>query len=336
MSPNPQGQRDPLAVLPERCLASFYTRSGAGRWGLDRELFDETLRSSVTRCFSGAAGRPASAGAAEIERYLESLHLEDLALASACAAGLEAAWEYFVAHYRESLCAAARAILGSARDPELARDLADSLYAELYGLEGAAGARHKPLFIYFHGRSSLATWLRAVLAQRHVDSIRAGRRQISLEDAPEQAERADARAPRPSGPDPDRERYLALLHAALREALSLLSSRDRALLRGYYVDAHTLAEIGQSLGEHESTVSRHLERCRHDLRVRVERLLLEGAAARDGRAARPGLNPAQVDLCFEYALEDWPFDLSRALDRAAPGKTGGESGPVEDTERRKR
>jgi RNA polymerase sigma-70 factor len=325
-------QRDPLAALPERCLASLYTRSGADRWGLSREQFDESLRSCVAHYFSGVAGRPGSAAAAvEIERHLESLRLEDLALASACAAGLAAAWEHFVARYHEDLYGAARAILGSARDPERARELADSLYADLYGLEGADGARRKPLFVYFHGRSSLGTWLRAVLAQRHVDTIRAGRRVVSLDDSPEHAEQSEAaaaaRAPRPSAPDPDRARFLPLLHAALQDALALLPSRDRALLRTYYVDAHTLAEIGRSLGEHESTVSRQLERCRRELRARVERLLLHGVPAKDGNAARPGLNPTQVDRCFEYALEDWPFDLARSLDSAAPGRHGEKSEP---------
>ncbi len=317
--------RHPLAAIPERCLASLYARSGAGRWGLTREQFDDSLRSCVAHYFSGAAGRPGpDAGAVEVERHLESLRLEDLAIASACAAGLEAAWEHFIARYREDLYAAARAILGSSRDPEGARELADSLYAELYGLEGAGGARRKPLLVYFHGRSSLATWLRAVLAQRHVDTIRAGRRVVSLDDSPEHAEQSEAaaaaRAPRPSSPDPDRARFLPLLHAALRDALTLLPSRDHSLLRAYYVNERTLAEIGRGLGEHESTVSRQLERCRRELRARVERLLLDGAPAKGDSPARPGLNPAQVDRCFEYAFEDWPFDLARSLDIPAPDK----------------
>ena len=113
---------------------------------------------------SGAAG-PASF---VLERYLKSLHLEDLALACACADGDEAAWEHFVREYRPSLYRAADALDPSGR----ARELADSLYADLYGTTERAGER-RSLFRYFHGRSSLPTWLRAVLAQRHVDAIRA-------------------------------------------------------------------------------------------------------------------------------------------------------------------
>ena len=49
----------------------------------------------------------------------------------------------------------------SASAPE-AEELADSLFAELYGL---SAEKRGSLLRYFHGRSSLKTWLRAVLAQ---------------------------------------------------------------------------------------------------------------------------------------------------------------------------
>ena len=79
-----------------------------------------------------------------------------------------------------------------------AREIADSLYAELYGIKNSAGERQS-LFRYFQGRSSLATWLRAVLAQRYVDRLRVQRRLEPLPD--EESARAEA-----TTPDPDRER----------------------------------------------------------------------------------------------------------------------------------
>jgi len=87
------------------------------------------------------------------------------------------------------------------------------------------------------------------------------------------------------------------------------------LLACYYVDQLTLAEIGRTLGEHESTVSRQLDRIRRELREAVTQTLLRGAPARDGHGPEPGLDEAQVELAFEYALSDWPFDLSRALSK---------------------
>jgi len=98
-------------------------------------------------------------------------------LACACADGLEAAWDHFIREYRPTLYRAADAI-----DPTGgARDLADSLYAELFGLSERDGQRRSHLR-YYHGRSSLGTWLRAVLSQRHVDRIRAGTRMEPLPD----------------------------------------------------------------------------------------------------------------------------------------------------------
>ena len=102
------------------------------------------------------------------------------------------------------------------------RDLADSLYADLFGLQERDGQR-RSLFRYFEGRSSLATWLRAVLAQRYVDQLRARRR---LEPLPEDesdpqrpATRNRDRRPQGAPPDPDRPRYLALMRQALARAL---------------------------------------------------------------------------------------------------------------------
>ena len=71
------------------------------------------------------------------------------------------------------------------------RDLADSLYGELFGLDVRDGERRSH-FRYFHGRSSLSTWLRAVLSQRHVDRLRSVRRQDPLpeDEAPGAIRRA--------------------------------------------------------------------------------------------------------------------------------------------------
>jgi len=91
------------------------------------------------------------------------------------------------------------------------------------------------------------------------------------------------------------------------------------ILACYYVDRLTLAEIGRLLHEHESTVSRQLERLRRALRENVAQALQHEAPARNGRPAEPALDKAQVELAFEYAVEDWPFDLSQALSAPKPG-----------------
>ncbi len=233
-------------------------------------------------------------------------YAHDLELARRCAAGEEPAWERFVLEYRPVLYRAADAL-----DPSgSARDLADSLYAELYGM-GEGGRERRSLFHYFQGRSSLATWLRAVLAQRYVDRLRARKRLEPLPDEDSAPPRREGRLSDP--PDPERARHLGLLHQALASAVGRLDARDRLRLGCYYAQALTLAETGRLLKEHEATVSRQLARTRRALREDVEREL----------RAEHRLSDAQVAECFESGSEDaGPLDLQQVLGDPSPGCEG--------------
>jgi RNA polymerase sigma factor (sigma-70 family) len=206
-------------------------------------------------------------------------------------------------------------------DDTRAVELADSLYAELYGVRSGADGRRKSLFEYFHGRSKLSTWLRAVLAQKQVDMFRTSGRTVSLEtkmDGEAPREFADPAESVRADHDPDREKYLGRFDRALSAALAGLTPRERMILACYYVDQLTLAEIGRLLHEHESTVSRQLERLRRTLRESVTQTLQREIPAGDGRPSESPLDAAQVELAFEYAMEDWPFDLSKALSASKP------------------
>ena len=189
-----------------------------------------------------------------------------------------------------------------------AREVADSLYAELYGIKDRPGDR-RSLFHYFQGRSSLATWLRAVLAQRYVDRLRTQRRFEPLPDDEELETEIDDRAggladPRGDPPDPDRARYVALVRQALGCAVGRLAARDRLRLASYYVQELTLAETGRVLKEHEATVSRQLARTRRTIRGEVERQLRDEA----------GLNDDQVAACFEWVAGDpGSLDLKKVI-----------------------
>ena len=250
--------------------------------------FADALEASAAR---GCADRDPRA----LERYLGALHLEDVALACACADGDEAAWDHFVLEHRPLLYRAADAI-----DPGGgARELADSLYADLFGLRDREGERQS-FFRYFHGRSSLSTWLRAVLAQRHVDRLRTGRR---LETLPDEESSTALEAP-VVAVEPDRSRYLELMRTTLQRAVAQLTARDRLRLACYYAQELTLAETGRLLGEHEATSSRQLARTRRAIREDVERQLRE-----DHR-----LTEAELALCFASVTADaGPLDLRQML-----------------------
>src|ERR1700674_3583338 len=315
---SPLASLDQFLMQYSHLATELHGEAMCARWGLPMETFAEGLRRSAEKRFGGAQADPGG-----VEVYLKSLHLEDLALACACSEGIEKAWEFFIAHFRQDLRNAASAMLrgSGVADDARAEELADSLYAELYGVRSGADGRRKSLFEYFHGRSKLSTWLRAVLAQKQVDMFRTSGRTVSLDaemegDVPRdlasrvKSVRAD--------PDPDRERYIGRFERALSTALASLAPRERMILACYYVDQLTLAEIGRLLREHESTVSRQLERVRRALRESVTQTLQREMPACNGRPAEPALDVAQVELAFEYAVEDWPFDLSQELSASEP------------------
>lgn len=306
---------DPAVPLQGRAALVdwLYAQSQAGRWGFSRAGFSAALeRSAKKRCAAG------NVTGHQLEEFLSALHLQDLALACACADGSEAAWEEFFAAYRPYLRAAAAAILRCSSGSAEACELADSLFADLYGLAEEKG-NARSLFRYFHGRSSLKTWLRAVLAQRHIDAIRAGRRFEELNEDEAQDPRPSALArPQLHPDDPHRERYLDLFGRAMSEALGQLEPPERERLRLYYTEEKTLAEIGRALGEHESSVSRHLDRARRELRCAVEAILRRGFAAANGFAAEDGLSDPEITLCFEYGAEDVRIDLEKLLPRTKP------------------
>jgi RNA polymerase sigma-70 factor (ECF subfamily) len=299
-------------------VTNLHAEAGSYPWSLPREHFEAALERSAAKRFGSETVSPG-----KIEEYLGALHLQDLSLAAACAEGNPEAWEHFVTTYRSYLRSAAAAILRRPPSSPAARDLADSLYADLYGLTSTKRG-DRSLFRYFHGRSSLKTWLRAVLAQRHIDAIRAGRRFTEFDDdsdghAERDHRRRELTADRLQTPsDPHRERYVALFTRTLHVALGLVDPGDKERLRLYYADQQTLAEIGRKLGEHESSVSRSLDRIRRELRAEVERALRNPRVAANGAPAEPGLSEDEISLCFEYASEDAPIDLDKLFPSSSP------------------
>jgi RNA polymerase sigma-70 factor (ECF subfamily) len=289
----------PTVRLDPDLVRRLHRRAGAGQWGLSDEAFGAALARSVASRFRGQ-----SPSGRETVEYVESLHLEDLALACACARGSEPAWEHFVGQMRPALLRAA----ASCAPPDVARELADSIYADLFGVEERDGER-RSLFDYFHGRSTLGGWLRAVLAQRAVDHARMARRFEPLPD--EDAGGWPGARIAGEAPDLDRTRHLALVRKALAEALAALAPRDRLRLALYYTQQLKLAAVGRVLGESEATASRKLERTRREIRQDIERHLRE-----DG-----GLDDAGLDACFDHARTDPAFDLARALPPPEPDST---------------
>ncbi len=265
--------------------------------GLTRPEFEQILLGiGMDRNFGLPDGLAAKATTAQQAAFFSSLRLADVVLARACATGSERAWESFLALYREPLLRAGVAITGN---ESLGRELADSLYAELYGLNVREGERRCPLDSY-GGRGSLIGWLRTTLAQRHVDHHRRTHREQPLDES------SDITAPvTVASADPP----LPLLAPAVREALDGEGPEEKFLLASYYLDGRKLHQIAALLGVHEATVSRKLKRATTSVRKRIMRALERRGLSR--RAAEEALAADPRDLTG--ANEDDPLRLKELL-----------------------
>src|ERR1700689_1389188 len=177
----------PVESAVSELLADLHAKSGCEKIGLTRESFGEVLADVAMKYW------PAETTPAEARALLLSLRVDELALARACAAGHNTAWELFLTRYREKLFLSALRI---AREDSAARDLADSLYAELYGTTTRDGERVSKL-ASFTGRGSLEGWLRTVLAQEFVNRYRRTKRLVSLEEESEEGIQFAAPVPEP-------------------------------------------------------------------------------------------------------------------------------------------
>jgi RNA polymerase sigma-70 factor (ECF subfamily) len=273
-------------AFQELCL-ELHARSGAEQFGLSAAAFEAVLRRIRERYC-------ASASLDETEQLLRTLQLEDLALAQGCAAGNERAWEVFLTRFRSRLYEVAYAIT---RDESRGRELADGLYADLYGTSLRDGQRVSKLASY-SGRGSLEGWLRTVLAQEFVNRYRAQSRLVSLE---EEEEAGAQFAARPARTD-DSAVADARINIAVDAVLSELDSEERFMLVSYYLDGRKLNEIGKTLGIHESSVSRRLDKITTKLRRRVLHHLQAS-----------GMSRRQAQEALETDVRDITVDLRTRL-----------------------
>ena len=288
----------PIAAVQsvvEELLADLHAKGGCEKIGLTRESFSAIL------CDIGSKNVTAASSESEIRTFFLSLRIDELALARACAAGNNSAWEVFLTRYREKLYLSALRI---AREDSAARELADTLYADLYGMATREGQRVSKLASY-SGRGSLEGWLRTVLAQEYVNRYRRTKRLVSLDE--ESEEGVQFRAPKPE-PIPAADRNLAeSLAQATDEALSVLSAEDRMVLSAYYLDGRTLAEIARMLGVHESTISRKVDKLAKSLRKQIVAALIRG-----------GMSRRQAEEALEVDVRDLQVDIRRSLAQESP------------------
>lgn len=248
---------------------------------------------------------------AEISKFIDEMQADDLCLIVACERGDEKAWTDLVERFTATVRSAARS---ASSNEDAAEDLAQSIWAELYGLRTRKDGMPASKLAYYSGRGSLAGWLRAVVAQLAVDTFRKQSRLVQTEEDTdlERLARVAEGQPIVAGiPTPEESisnRFAQTdLQQALHQALQELPAEDRLLVKLYYFDNRRLREAGAVLGVHEATASRRLTRIQTELRKRVTKILVDDR----------GWTQAETERSFAEIAQHLDTDLESILSKEA-------------------
>ena len=249
---------------------------------------------------------------AEITKFIDDMQADDLCLIIACERGDEHAWNDLVERFKPTVRSAARA---ASANEDAAEDLAQSIWAELYGLRVRKDGKPASKLAYYSGRGSLAGWLRAVVAQLAVDTFRKQSRLVQTEEDTEfdrlvhEAQDGQGQTVVAGIPTPEESISNNFAQADMQQALGTaiqeLGAEDRLLVKLYYFDNLRLREAGAVLGVHEATASRRLTRIQTDLRKRVMKILID----------ERGWTQAETERSFAEVAQYLETDLEALLSK---------------------
>jgi len=246
----------------------------------------------------------------EIAKFIDELQADDLCLIIACEGGDENAWNDLVERFTPTVRSAARS---ASSNEDAAEDLAQSIWAELYGLRTRKDGAPASKLAYYSGRGSLAGWLRAVVGQLAVDTFRKQSRLVQTEEdadldrLAQDASIGDGQTVFAGIPTPEDSLSNRFAQADMQQALNCavqeLAAEDRLLVKLYYFDNLRLREAGAVLGVHEATASRRLTRIQTDLRKRVTKILID----------ERGWTAAETEKSFAEVAQHLDTDLETLL-----------------------
>lgn len=266
-----------LIGVIEQSYAAGYARHG------DIGLYADEFADRLIAIVEKHSGQGATADADRA--LLLSLHAGDLYLAIACALPSEAAWLRFRTLYRKYIHDLARSACPT---PDAAREIADGVLADLFLHDRLGRSR----IASYDGRSTLATWLRAVVTNRAINERERRCNNLDcIENVSELPDRSHAArfeaALRAT-------RYGAMIRDSFRTASSYLNERERLILVLRYDDMLQAVEIAGRLGVHPSTITRSLQQTHRKLRRLVAAIL----------KTKYGLSEAGIQECFEHIIEN--------------------------------
>ncbi|HEY7543522.1 MAG TPA: sigma-70 family RNA polymerase sigma factor [Blastocatellia bacterium] len=229
----------------EELLVEAYTEAQHryGRLGLAFDIYFGRLV-SIIRKYLGD-----SPGDLEAVRFLGKTHTSDLCLTTACAQGSESAWEQFVRIYRGFVLRLAN---HACPNETAARELASNLISDLF----APDRSNRPRIASYDGQSSLATWLRVIVAHHAADERELKWNSVErLDNIPDIADTASVERMNASA---RASKYRLMILDALRGASDTLTTRERYILVMIYGESLQAKEVARLLGVDPSRVSRQL------------------------------------------------------------------------------
>jgi len=255
------GRTEVLALVAERVQLRF---------ALDAVTFADHLLDLWDGADSGT-GRG-------IGDHVRRLSLDDLYLATACSRGDEKAWEELAGRHLGFLRGFARRFL---KEPA-ATDVADQVLADLW---------QRGKIARYGGRSTLRTWLGAVVARAALNAAAARPRTASLEGEDRVCDQVLKCLPVDLAANQTR----SLLTGLVAEAIGGLPPGDRLLLYLYYEQDLTLDQMALALHASKATLSRRLIRVRSVLGAATESLARRSAGTSTD-ALRAGIDLAGLEL----------------------------------------
>ena len=295
-----------IQTLVNEGAARLLTRAGDSR-SLARDSLAPRISAAVEKYL---LKNDPNTPKAEISKFIDEMQADDLCLIIACESGDENAWNDLVERFTATVRSAARS---ASSNEDAAEDLAQSIWAELYGLRTKKDGKPASKLAYYSGRGSLAGWLRAVVAQLAVDVFRKQSRLVQTEEDTDLdrlahdsniGEGQPVLAGIPTPEESMSNRFAQTdMQQALNRAVQELAAEDRLLVKLYYFDNLRLREAGALLGVHEATASRRLTRIQTDLRKRVAKILID----------ERGWTQAETEKSFAEVAQHLDTDLEGLL-----------------------
>jgi RNA polymerase sigma-70 factor (ECF subfamily) len=224
-------------------------------------------------------------------RIINSLHGNDLYLAFACAQHSSAAWDRFTNIYRKYIHDLTAFVCPV---KSLVYELAETILTDLFLPDRSGYSR----IASYDGRSSLATWLRAIISHRAINEReRKFNGMTQLND--DLFEKADERALLKLEMVLRSSRYHVLIKDSLKHACNELTDRERLMLLLRYNNGLQLGQIGCLFSLHQATIARQLERVQAKIRQAVVSMLTH----------KYGLSQAAIEECLAEIVENPCYSL---------------------------